>query len=64
MNGWKKQYSKLSPKEASEMGTSLSVQQEDRVLVMYENEKKSPLHTTVTITVVAPWKFCNYPFQL
>ncbi len=43
MNGWKKEYSKLSPKEASEMGMSLSAQHEDRVLVMYENEKNITL---------------------
>lgn len=36
---WKKGNSKMSPKEASEMGLSLSVEQEDRVMVMYENEQ-------------------------
>ena len=35
---WKKENSKLSPKEASEMGLSLSVQEENRVMIMYENE--------------------------
>ncbi len=35
---WKKENSKLSPKDASEMGLSLSAQEEDRVMVMYENE--------------------------
>lgn len=35
---WKKENSKLSPKDASEMGLSLSVQEENRVMVMYENE--------------------------
>jgi Deacetylase PdaC len=36
---WKKENSRLSPKEASEMGLSLSVQQENRVMIMYENER-------------------------
>lgn len=35
---WKKDNSKLSPKDASEMGLSLSVQEEGRVMVMFENE--------------------------
>jgi Deacetylase PdaC/Protein of unknown function (DUF3298) len=35
---WKKENSKLSPKDASDMGLSLSVQEENRVMVMYENE--------------------------
>src|SRR5664279_4657325 len=35
---WKKDNSRLSPKDASEMGLSLSVQEENRVMVMYENE--------------------------
>ncbi len=35
---WKKDNGKLSPKDASEMSLSLSVQEENRVLVMYENE--------------------------
>jgi Protein of unknown function (DUF3298) len=39
LSAWKKENSKLSPKEAADMGLSLSVQQEDRVMVMYENEK-------------------------
>ena len=39
VNSWKKENSKLSPKEASEMGLSLSVQEENRVMVMYENEQ-------------------------
>ena len=34
---WKKDNSKLSPKDASEVGLSLSVQEENRVMVMYEN---------------------------
>ena len=38
INSWKKENSKLSPKEASEMGLSLSVQEENRLMVMYENE--------------------------
>ncbi|MEO6232919.1 MAG: DUF3298 domain-containing protein [Ferruginibacter sp.] len=40
---WKKDNGKLTPKEASEMGLSLSVEQEDRVLVMYEDEKNITL---------------------
>ncbi|CAN5372347.1 hypothetical protein BH11BAC3_BH11BAC3_15540 [soil metagenome] len=36
---WKKDNGKLTPKDAADMGLSLSVEQEDRVLVMYENEK-------------------------
>lgn len=36
---WKKDNGKLSPKEAAEMGLSLSVEQEDRVLIMYEDDK-------------------------
>lgn len=36
---WKKEHSKLAPKEASELGLSLTRQEEIRVLVMYENEK-------------------------
>ena len=39
LNSWKKENSKLSPKEASEMGLSLSVQEENRVMIMYENER-------------------------
>ncbi len=39
LTNWKKENSKMSPKEASEMGLSLSVEQEDRVMVMYENEQ-------------------------
>jgi hypothetical protein len=35
---WKKENSKLSPKDASDMGLSLSVQEENRGMVMYENE--------------------------
>ena len=35
---WKKENSKLTPKDASEMGLSLSAQEEDRVMVMFENE--------------------------
>jgi Protein of unknown function (DUF3298)/Deacetylase PdaC len=35
---WKKENSKLSPKDASEMGLSLSAQEENRIMVMYENE--------------------------
>ncbi len=37
--GWKKENSRMSPKEASEMGLSLSVQREDRIMVMYENKQ-------------------------
>ncbi|MEP7141486.1 MAG: DUF3298 domain-containing protein [Ferruginibacter sp.] len=40
---WKKENGKLSPKEASEMGLSLSAEEENRVLVMYENEKNITL---------------------
>ncbi|MEO6290007.1 MAG: hypothetical protein ABIO76_08810 [Ginsengibacter sp.] len=39
LSGWKKEYLKMSPKEPSEIGLSLSLEQDDRVLVMYENEK-------------------------
>ena len=35
---WKKENSKLSPNDLSDMGLSLSVQEETRVMVMYENE--------------------------
>lgn len=35
---WKKENSKLSPQEASDMGLSLSVQEETNIMVMYENE--------------------------
>ncbi|MGH2647229.1 MAG: DUF3298 domain-containing protein [Ginsengibacter sp.] len=38
MAAWKKNNSKMSPKEASEMGLSLSEEEESRVMVMYENE--------------------------
>lgn len=43
INTWKKENSKLSPGEASELGLSLSIQQDDRVLVMYENKKNITL---------------------
>ena len=36
---WKKENSKMSPKEASEMGLSLSVEEEERVMIMYESEQ-------------------------
>ena len=36
---WKKTNTALSPKETSQMGLSLSLHQEIRILVMYENEK-------------------------
>ncbi|MBC7889992.1 MAG: DUF3298 domain-containing protein [Ferruginibacter sp.] len=36
---WKKENGKLSPKEAADLGLSLTLQEEVRVLVMYENEK-------------------------
>jgi hypothetical protein len=35
---WLKENSKLSPKDASEMGLSLSVEEQSRIMVMYENE--------------------------
>jgi len=35
---WKKENSKLSPKDLSEMGLSLSVDEETNIMVMYENE--------------------------
>ncbi len=36
---WKVTNSKLSPKDAADMGMSLSEQEETRIMVMYENEK-------------------------
>lgn len=36
---WRKENSKIAPKEAADLGLSLSMQEEIRVLVMYENEK-------------------------
>ncbi|HRI20350.1 MAG TPA: DUF3298 domain-containing protein [Panacibacter sp.] len=36
---WKTENEKMPPKEVSEMGLSLSSQQEDRIMVMYENEQ-------------------------
>ncbi|HVZ97383.1 MAG TPA: DUF3298 domain-containing protein [Chitinophagaceae bacterium] len=36
---WKATNSKLSPKDAADMGLSLSEQEETRIMVMYENEK-------------------------
>lgn len=36
---WKKENSKMSPKDLADMGLSLSVEEEDRIMVMYENEK-------------------------
>lgn len=36
---WKKEMSKMTPKEASEMGMSLSIENETRLMVMFENEK-------------------------
>jgi Protein of unknown function (DUF3298)/Deacetylase PdaC len=36
---WKANNSKLSPKDAADMGLSLSEQEETRIMVMYENEK-------------------------
>ena len=39
LNAWKRENGKLSPKEASEMGLSLSVEQENKILVMYENDQ-------------------------
>lgn len=36
---WRKANSKVSPKEASELGLSLTLQEEFRMLVMFENEK-------------------------
>ncbi|MDP4284343.1 MAG: DUF4163 domain-containing protein [Bacteroidota bacterium] len=38
IKSWLKDNSKLTPKDASEMGMSLSVQMDNRILVMYENE--------------------------
>lgn len=40
---WKKDNGKLTSKDAAEMGLSLSVEQEDRDLVMYEDEKNITL---------------------
>lgn len=39
VSSWKRENSRLSPKEASDMGLSLSVQEENRVMIMYENER-------------------------
>ena len=38
INSWLKENSKLSQKEAAEMGLSLSVEEDNRIMVMYENE--------------------------
>lgn len=39
LTGWKKEYSKLTPKDASEQGLSLSLSREQKLLVMHEQEK-------------------------
>ena len=36
---WKKENTKMTPAETAELGLSLSFQQENRVMVMYENEQ-------------------------
>lgn len=39
ISGWKTSVTKYTPKEAADMGLSLTLQEELRVMVMYENEK-------------------------
>jgi hypothetical protein len=38
-SNWKKENSKLTPKQAEELGMSISVQEEMRALVLYENDQ-------------------------
>ena len=75
INDWKKMHSRLSPKEAAQMGYSLSQELQSRIMVMYEDERVLHLshfnyaytggaHGNYGSTLVGIDKRSNKPFTL